>query len=1013
MPGARIPIAELTGPAVARLEEMFRLKERKELLGEDEDANGFWSEFDEEDKRLIGRRAEVDRIVNTLVAAKEGVFWLHGSPGTGKSALMSAVAKSMRDRRNARENIAYRFRAGDPRATRAKFLRYAIDVLQQWKAIEATEVEMGESLSGLDQRLADLLAQVGGDLRVTFLLDGIDEILRSDPTIAELPFRHSHLGVVWLCAGRPEEPLRLAFREDRCVHLFPANGLEPLTDEEVGEWLKREAPSRERDQIVREETGEGKVAVWVQEVTRRSGGLPAYITMLLEDLAKGEIRVGDPVPKGLTAYFDDLLARCGVDDRSAALPLLLATIALAVDAPDPGTLEEVLRRAGRLSPSTREDHTAIVAGALARARSMLRTTPTSCGTEGFLPYHDAFTRHLASSPALRETRAAAAVGWRMLTLSPNTAQEAGVRRCAFEVGVRQLLALDCADDAYRLLQDRVYLGRRLADATPDAAGQAIQLLWQDYQAALRSAAQTAGFVAVEGMLQCAVWLVTGRDSPLGNANAREAILADEMTAWLVPPLVESGPWPPRLVRFLGTLACHRNTAPRRLAQQAAAWNPQCPGWLLRRIVRRATPVERQQVVTGLLHSHRSGRTAVVRQLAPRPAMAFFQRRLLSAAVELSAKTAINCDPVDPDPRELLSFWLDWMGPRKLRWLSNSRPVAWLVTRGVNAWLQRVHGSEERVPRCFDDLLTQMASNRPHIEPLLPYLSGPEGEGFSKQCEHCVHLSEQVFSIEVGLLHGLFLVQGVWHFEEAREVLRSVFERGGPESKMHVHSVLLRIMQNTPAEPPGLRKSVADEIFRVANSESEEDHFYETVGPQVGKSVYHPLAPAGAASAILRPGYRLSYFEEFISKAKAAPAADRKRRLERAARDLLWVGVYYPRETFATLPLLVGLEESRENLLDTVAQLSVAQAPETERFYAQYLKGIVAWSDLKARIDYPWINRYIVERGLGQTSGTLLLRHGPFRMEMVAGIRDLLGTTHLTIALVRKILGRACGLMGVS
>ena len=112
--------------------------------------------------------------------------------------------------------IAWRFRASDgDRCHRHAFFRHAISRLGQWEALgrpgtvpTAETYKLQEQLAGLLDQVAALKADNPRSKppRVLFVLDGLDEIARSDRDFAELPFQLHKANVVWLCAGKRRIP---------------------------------------------------------------------------------------------------------------------------------------------------------------------------------------------------------------------------------------------------------------------------------------------------------------------------------------------------------------------------------------------------------------------------------------------------------------------------------------------------------------------------------------------------------------------------------------------------------------------------------------------------------------------------------------------------------------------------------------------------------------------------------------------------------------------------------------
>src|SRR5712671_3283477 len=68
----------------------------------------------------------------------------------------------------------------------------------------------------------------------------------------------------------------------------------------------------------------------VSVIVDRAEGLPLYVHHVLEDLRSGHFRFADlphKLPRGLAAYYDDLLRRMSIGDLQAVLTPLVVTLA--------------------------------------------------------------------------------------------------------------------------------------------------------------------------------------------------------------------------------------------------------------------------------------------------------------------------------------------------------------------------------------------------------------------------------------------------------------------------------------------------------------------------------------------------------------------------------------------------------------------------------------------------------------------------------------------------------------
>ena len=329
------------------------------------------------------------------VKDRTGVLWVYGPGGIGKSYL---TAKLACDLANANEYITvfWRFRANDAnRCNRHAFFRHAIRTLGNPKfGISPTQVFPALDPTGLFKQFFDLLcaAEAKSGRKSLFILDGIDEIARSDADFVRSIFDWQVDNAVWLCAGRHEgEMIPKLFATDRCHRVFP-DGLPGMTAEEIRELIDfRLGPTRFRELLQHDEDRDGRTYNRLAEaITERAAGLPLYVHFLCEDLLVGKLPLNagllDQLPRGLEAYFEVLLKRLEMDDdESATLGLLVALCAWAIEPVDETTLLELLARREVL---IRDEHSrSVLRNALQRISTILRIVLRSDGEIGYEPYH--------------------------------------------------------------------------------------------------------------------------------------------------------------------------------------------------------------------------------------------------------------------------------------------------------------------------------------------------------------------------------------------------------------------------------------------------------------------------------------------------------------------------------------------------------------------------------------------------------------------------------------------------
>jgi tetratricopeptide (TPR) repeat protein len=460
--GVQAAESVMRGPAFDRFAELFRVGERATLL--QTETAGFNQELRDESERFVGRHEQVELLADWF-ARSSGVALLRGVAGIGKSALMARLFTEVSAQQRDALLVAWRFRAGDPRCTSQAFFRHAVDTLDAGLGRGGLPSRSAQSDKDLEKRLARLLQDAAkSGLRVAFLLDGVDEIARSQEGFLDVPFRHEAQNVVWLCAGRPDPCVLDAFA-GRCVQL-PLAELGPMSAEDVSFWLKRDLTETARNDLVQREP-DGRVAAWIDTVVVRSGGLAAYVSMLLEDVNDGVLEVGArSLPRGLPEYFERRLAQVGVGSVDMVVPPLMAAICVAVEAPDRRIIFEILRRSAILREAKDE---VLVDEALARLQSMLHTTTGPAGAT-YLPWHDELGTHIRTSSTQRLPRDHAVAGWKSLCLQPKGAHR-DVERCALEIGIRQLLALGYEREAVeRFVEPKFQAARRRLEGVAGPVG---------------------------------------------------------------------------------------------------------------------------------------------------------------------------------------------------------------------------------------------------------------------------------------------------------------------------------------------------------------------------------------------------------------------------------------------------------------------------------------------------------------------------------------------------------------
>ena len=457
------------GRRLARLRELFG---HETHAGSDEMA-GLRAEADE----LIGRDDVLDEIVQAVLHKEEGVYWVQGVAGVGKSKLAAAVASHGRLSSNPRHRlvIPHFFRAGTEQCSRGAFLQKAIRMLVAWpplrESIEPTTLETATTSTSLENGLAALLSRVAelrtagpSGARVLFVLDGLDEVAAADPEFASLVGEHTFSRVAWICFGRPGahvEPLR---RTPRFQHVFanhPDGMLPPLKPSGVRQMLLHEFGTSCAD-LVRNDIDASPSAgnPFVEAVVARSEGLPQYIKLVVDDVLQGKADFANPsaLPLSVAAYHAQLLEQYELGDVQQVATPLIATLAVTREPLDVEALLELMVFRTVL-PDTSKGRDRLDL-ALTSLGSILRTATTSWGTAGYVVYHESFRELILESKRFSEAVATAKRALEDVALLWNE-WRSDLRRYCLAHGLGHLVSAGRPDGAADLLTDFGYLDARM------------------------------------------------------------------------------------------------------------------------------------------------------------------------------------------------------------------------------------------------------------------------------------------------------------------------------------------------------------------------------------------------------------------------------------------------------------------------------------------------------------------------------------------------------------------------
>jgi hypothetical protein len=398
--------------------ELFPLSEWRRELEQQQAARTEWEQegyhfrdlIDSLTEELYGREAHLEQVKQWLQQHCEsgGVLWIGGRPGVGKSALMAKLAKDLQGDSRA-VLVPFFFRSGDHRCGADRFYRAACLRLAEQLRISLERKpnqRYADLFSEVMQRVSDALPD---DKTVIFLLDGLDEGVRHEPDLPEIPLRYQSPRVVWICAGRREESLRALWDNEKTQKLWGDGELPPLTHDDIRAWLQNEL-ERLRYELFELDRLDGDELrnKFIEELTLRSEGLPLYVRMVIEDLKTRQFTVwdGDRLPQGLEQYYDHLLARLGVGDVERVLTEVLTLLSWAQEPLAQQTIIDILvqTRSAPQSGQFVHEFSQLVNKVLEFGHTTLERRITPEGEWGWTLYHDSFREFLRTSERVQVTR---------------------------------------------------------------------------------------------------------------------------------------------------------------------------------------------------------------------------------------------------------------------------------------------------------------------------------------------------------------------------------------------------------------------------------------------------------------------------------------------------------------------------------------------------------------------------------------------------------------------------------
>ena len=452
--------SEAGGTALAAFQRLFRFdKASAQLIERSFKVSGFEKDIRRDASQMIGREEEIELVRKMINERRQGIIWLTGAAGMGKSFLMAKLAIDLMDEHAQSDTIVlpYRFKAGDDMRCR----RDALADFVEERLVAAGALSAGgkDKKNKAEERLEACMNQVKLDKHVIILMDGLDEIAHRDADFAEeVPLKLRYPNLLWVCSGRSEPKLMESMRIYKAEMPY-SDGLPPMQAKDIrGMLMEKIGPLRKKLLAQDKENGEMVVNPFIEQVTRRAAGVPLYVRYVIQDVLSGRYRVLDGnenLPASLHAYHEELLKRLGVGDLQTIVTPLVATLAVAHESLAADKITIILQMRG-LVPKSKSGEVLVGKG-LGAIASMLRLASNSDGEEGFTLFHKSLSQHVLESDSMKINVLASREAFAKAGLEPEKVPE--MAKYLYRMGIDHLLDVGMTMDAKEKLLSLAYFGK--------------------------------------------------------------------------------------------------------------------------------------------------------------------------------------------------------------------------------------------------------------------------------------------------------------------------------------------------------------------------------------------------------------------------------------------------------------------------------------------------------------------------------------------------------------------------
>ena len=381
----------------------------------------FIKEINRDASQMVGRFEDQNKIEKTINSINEGLIWLTGPPGIGKSFLSARLMRDLEENNKNTDTcvLSYRFKIGDnTRCSRESFVDFIKERLIAYNVLGSDKINYKAQAT---DKLKSCFNNLKKEKKIIIVLDGLDEInVRDKEFTKDIPTSLNYPNLIWVCFGRPEPSLEYLFHLNNALMPFP-DGLPSMSSNDIrGMIMEKIGPLKKKLLLQDKENSGTIVNPFIDLVVEKADGLPLYVKYVIGDVLANRFRVldGDEVlPESLHAYHEQLLNGLGIGDLKFILTPLAALLAVAYE---PLSLEEIesIFIYRKIIPKN-ENGKKLIENGLSAIAPMIRRAPDPQGEEGYTLFHFSLREHILKSSDMFNSVKTAKEAFCELALKPD------------------------------------------------------------------------------------------------------------------------------------------------------------------------------------------------------------------------------------------------------------------------------------------------------------------------------------------------------------------------------------------------------------------------------------------------------------------------------------------------------------------------------------------------------------------------------------------------------------------